>query len=63
MMSDGKNEGSKKGSDIVAILNIFVLTISFNVTTMMTKNNNVREIKKKLYKKALYLSRVHVFFN
>ena len=62
MMSDGKNEGSKTGSDMVTILNIFVLTTSFNVTTIMTKNNNVREIKK-LYKKALYLSRVHVFFN
>ena len=46
MMSDGKNEGSKKGgSDMVTILNIFVLTTSFNVTTIMTKNNNVREIK------------------
>ena len=61
-MSDGENEGSKKGSDMVTILNIFVPTISFNVTTIMTKNNNVMEIKK-LYKKALYLSRVHVFFN
>ena len=60
MMSDGKNEGSKKGSDIVTILSIFVLTISFNVTTITTENNNVREIKK-LYKKALYLSRVNVF--
>ena len=62
MMNDGENEGSKKGSDMVTILNIFVPTISFNVTTTMTKNNNVMEIKK-LYKKALYLSRVHVFFN
>ena len=44
-MSDGKNEDSKKGSDMVTILNIFVLTTSFNVTTIMTKNNNVREIK------------------
>ena len=45
MMSDGENEGSKKGSDMVTILNTFVLTTSFNVTTIMTKNNNVREIK------------------
>ena len=45
MMSGGKNEGSKKGSDMVTILNTFVLTTSFNVTTIMTKNNNVREIK------------------
>jgi len=36
MMSDGKNEGSKKGSDIATIFSIFVLTISFNVTTIMT---------------------------
>ena len=60
MMSGGKNEDSKKGSDMVTILNIFVLTISFNVTTIMTENNNLREIKL-LYKKALYLSRVNVF--
>ena len=44
-MSDGKNEGSKKGGHMVKILNTFVLTTSFNVATIMTKNNNVREIK------------------
>lgn len=52
-MSDGKSEGSKKGSDTVTILNIFVFTMSFNVTTVMTKNNNVREIKKIVQKSTL----------
>ena len=52
-MSDGKSEDSKKGSDTVTILNIFVFKMSFNVTTVMTKNNNVREIKKIVQKSTL----------
>ena len=61
MMSHGKNEGSKKGSDMVTILNIFVLTTSFNVTTIMTKNNNVREIKKIVQKGTLFESGPCIF--
>ena len=40
----------------MTILNIFVFTMSFNVSTVMTKNNNVREIKKIVQKSTLVVS-------
>ena len=46
---------------MVTILSIFVLTISFNIITITTKNNNVREIKKIVQKGTLFESGPCIF--